>query len=79
MTTILQRADITLKSVRRRHYWADLDVRVTLRYKQSILNMETPEKRAQTMNFYFLKKIGLVGQRETKRFMGMALYVQIAL
>ena len=44
VTTILKRADITLKGVRRRHYWADLDFRVTLRCKQSIL---TPEKRAQ--------------------------------
>ena len=65
MTTILQRADITLKSVQRRHYWADLDVRVTLRCKQSILNLETPEKRAQAMNqklfFNFLKKLGRSG------------------
>ena len=72
MITIFQRADITLKGDRRRHYegWCQK------RCKQSILNLETPEKREQAMNqklfFHFMKKIGSVGRWETKHFMGMA-------
>ena len=50
---------------------ADLDVRVAIRCKQSMLSLETSDKRVQAIHpFLFSKKH--FRAMETKHFMGMA-------